>query len=466
VEQLLSIPIIAGTILALIVSITLIVALKWRTVVPTNVVHVVQSGKATVSYGRGLPAGNVYYHWPSWLPKIGLTVMVIPVNNFALPLTGYEAYDKDRVPFTLDVTAFFRVCDTNQAAERISSFEDLKRQLEASLQGAIRKILASHDIHMIMTDRATFGAAFTTEVKDDLKSWGVEPVKSIEHMDIRDTQQSHVIADIMKKKSSEIESDSRMKVAENNRNAVIAEIEAKQLTDVRAQESQEAVGKRTAEKEAVIGIASQESQQRVAEAQAETTKKQITVKQVEDVGKAEIAKQTAVIAADQNKAGQVKSAEGALEAAKLNAEGVRAEGEARAAAEQAMQMAPVQAQIALAKEIGENKGYQQYLIGLKHIEATLTIGTAQAAALSSAEVKIIATAGNAGEGLSGAGQIFTPNSGLAIGSLLEGLSNTDQGKQLLKGIADMMSNMGNIGKATVPVSPAPKTLAAEGEEKK
>ena len=44
-----------------------------RRIVPTNVVHIVQRGDKTVSYGVG-KGSNVYYEFPKWLPKIGVEV--------------------------------------------------------------------------------------------------------------------------------------------------------------------------------------------------------------------------------------------------------------------------------------------------------------------------------------------------------------------------------------------------------
>lgn len=67
-----------------------------RRIVPTNVVHIVQRGDKTVSYGVGKES-NVYYEFPKWLPKIGVGKRVLPVSNFGIDLFSYSAYDKDRV---------------------------------------------------------------------------------------------------------------------------------------------------------------------------------------------------------------------------------------------------------------------------------------------------------------------------------------------------------------------------------
>jgi len=221
----------------------------YRVVVHTNMVHIVQSKKKTTSYGTGQEGKNVYYAWPSWVPYFGVTVIKLPVSNFDLSLKNYEAYDKDRVPFMVDVTAFFRIKDTSKAAQRVESVHELEGQLSLIVQGAVRKVLASDNIDSIMLERSKFGNEFTAEVREQLSEWGVESVKSMELMDIRDGHDSKVIFNIMAKKTSHIEMESRTEVANNNKTARTAEIEAEQIVAIREQESEEAIGKRTAEKE-------------------------------------------------------------------------------------------------------------------------------------------------------------------------------------------------------------------------
>lgn len=104
------------------VALMLLIALFLRRVVPTNEVHSIQSGKATVSYGKYHDSGNTYYEWPSWLPKIGIVKIILPVSVFGGDLEAYEAYDKGRLPFVVDVKAFFRISVSNLAAQRVSSF--------------------------------------------------------------------------------------------------------------------------------------------------------------------------------------------------------------------------------------------------------------------------------------------------------------------------------------------------------
>ena len=140
---------------------------------------------------------------------------------------------------------------------------------------------------------------------------------------------------------------------------------------------------------------------------------------------ADAQKQQRVISAEGIKVETITVAEGNLESATLSAKGVEAQGLAKGAAEQAVLMAPVNAQITLAKEIGGNEGYQTYLIRVKDIEASQAVGIAQADALKVANIKVIANAGTPGDGIKSVGDLFTSRGGLAVGAALEGLGNAN-----------------------------------------
>jgi flotillin len=429
---------------AAIVAVLLIIQiLSWRTVVPPNDVHIVQARKSVTTYGHG-HSRNVYYAWPSWLPVIGLKTARLTVSIFNVNLHDYSAYDKGRVPFKVDVAAFFRINNADTAAQRVASFDELKTQLVNVLQGACRTILAKSEIETILEGRSEFGEAFTREVSAHLDQWGVEPVKTIELMDIRDGEGAQVIANIMAKKQSLIEMQSRIEVAGNKRTAEIAEIEATQQTELRKAEALQMVGQRQAEQEREVGIAEEIAQQAVKDQQKTTMERTMAVTLVEKVRAAEIQRQVQVVQADQDrqtaiiqaegqKQNTVIVAEGNLEAAKLNARAVEAEGVARGVAEHAVQVVPVKVQIELAREIGNNEGYQDYLIQIKKVEVAGDVGKAQAAALEKAEVKVIATTGSdAGTGLNSVGELFSPKGGQAVGAMLEGLANTETGGAIVR----------------------------------
>jgi flotillin len=432
-------------------------AVFFRVVVPTNNVDIVQSSKRTVSYGNGeadgQTAGNTYYKWPSWIPMIGVKTTSLPVSVFDTRLDDYAGYDKGRVPFVIDIMAFFRITDSNMAAQRISHFSELQSQLQSILQGAVRTILASYDIEQILEGRAEFGQSFTKEVDEQLKSWGVQSVKCIELMDIRDADNSHVIRNIMEKKKSLIEMQSRIEVASNMKNAQVAEIEAKREVLLQEQQAEQQVGIRTAEREQEVGIAKEKSNQTVKEQAKITAEKEMEIARVKQVKQAEIEKESKIVLSNQQreqmsiaalaskeqigllaeaeKIRTITIAEGKLEEATKNAKGLEAEGLARAEAEKAIQLASVTAQTTLAEQIGENPSYQSYLVQVRQVEADEKIGIEQAKALHGAEIKVIANGGSISGGLSSVGELLSSKGGTQIAGLLEGLGQTAVGGALV-----------------------------------
>lgn len=470
------IALIALASLAAILFIGTLVAVAFRRVVPTNEVHIVQTGKLTTSYGKDESA-NSYYAWPAWVPVIGLRVIVLPQSVFEVNLANYDAYDTGRVPFKVDVFSFFRISDANTAAQRISTFEELREQLEIIVQGVVRTVLAKDDINVIMVERSRLGLAFSEELGDQLKNWGVELMRSVELTDIRDADGSVVIHNIMAKRTSEIDRESRLVVASNRRDAEMAEIEAGREIEMSRQQAQEQIGKRSAEKDKAVGMAQEQSEQEIKVEKAKTAERDAEVRRVNDVKSAEIARDVEIVRAEQDQRTTIINAqarkeatvieaeadkrqvelkaEGQLTAQLKHAEGVEAEGKAIGAAEQARLMAPVNAQITLAKEIGTNPAYQSYLLGNREIEANEAIGTANAAALEKADVKLIANTGsNVSNGITGIADLLSPKGGQAMGGMLEGLIQSPAAKAILERVV-------GIGDQPAPAAPAAPAASAE-----
>lgn len=86
---------LAVALMAFII-ITFLIAISFRRIVSTNEVHIVQSQKSTISYGKDTKNGNVYYEWPSWIPLLGVSKVILPVSVFKLELASYDAYDTGR----------------------------------------------------------------------------------------------------------------------------------------------------------------------------------------------------------------------------------------------------------------------------------------------------------------------------------------------------------------------------------
>lgn len=453
--------------------------LRLRRIVPTNVVHIVQRGSKTVSYGVG-KTSNVYYEWPSWLPYFGVEVRELPVSNFDIDLQEYSAYDKDRVPFVVDVKAFFHIADTNIAAAKVESFNELKEQLKNVVQGAVRSILAKSPLESIMEERSIFGEQFTQAVNADLKNWGVESIKNIELMDVRDSSESRVIHQIMAKRMSAIDMESRVEVAKNQQKAEEEELQARQQVAVKKADadrisgeaqarSTQAIGIANAEATKKSGIAEQESLRDIAEARQKTTEKDMEVIKVQQVKQAEINKEQEIIDAEKEKRrteiaaeaekfkvetdaaarleAQRKEAEGIASVGEAEARVIAAKGTADAEALKAEQLASVTAQTTLAQEIGENDGYQKYLIKIKEVEVSQVVevekAKAMAEALAKADLKILANSGDVQSGLNKFTDILSSKGGSQLNGLMESLKQTPEGKAIMGLLSNLNPNLGS-----------------------
>lgn len=148
--------------------------------------------------------------------------------------------------------------------------------------------------------------------------------------------------------------------------------------------------------------------------------------QVQQVRDAEIKKETKRLEVEAEKIiietnAQAEKTKIELEAeAKLvtqtkNAEGIKLEGEAKAEAEKQLQLASVTAQTTLAKEVGENEQYQQYLITIRQVEANEKIGIEQAKALTQANLKVIANSNDGiSSGINKITDLFSANGGTEL----------------------------------------------------
>ncbi len=455
------ISLILSLAVAVVVGAALIVAIMLRRVVPTNMVHIVQSSTKTTPYGRGKAAGNTYYAFPSWVPKLGVSIIEFPESIFQINLDSYEAYDQARLPFMVDVSAFFRVEMAETAAQRVASFGELQNQLTSVLQGAVRRILATNPLESILQSRSDLGDQFTLEVRNQIAEWGVLPVKTIEFMDSRDSSKGQVIMNIMEKEKSRIEKESRVAIAGNHQAAEMAEIDAKRTVEVQRQDAEQQVGLRTAEKDQVVGIANEKARQEIQSEAKVTADRNMDVAKVEKVRQAEIDKDVAIVKAEQDRSVKVVSAEadkqakvvsaeaekqavtvkaeGDLAAALKDAEGIRAKGVANADAEKAMLLAPVETQITLAKEIGSNDGYQKYLVTIEQVRVSKDVGIELAKALQGADLKVIANAGDIQSGVTKIGDMFTPAGGTNLTGMLAALAQTDEGKRLLDKVTSVVA---------------------------
>lgn len=117
----------AGIVILVLLLFALRQIFSLRRVVAPNEVHIVRQGRKTLIYGNvddtpnvvDVSAGNSYYEWPVWIPVLGVNVSVLPLSVFDIDLNNYNAYDKDRLPFVVDIQAFFRISNYKLARQRV-----------------------------------------------------------------------------------------------------------------------------------------------------------------------------------------------------------------------------------------------------------------------------------------------------------------------------------------------------------
>lgn len=444
------------------IGLVLLVNIFFRVVVPTNEVHIVQSKKATTIYGKWHEK-SVYFRRPAWFPVLGIQRIVFPTTVFDITLDEYQAYDIWRVPFSVDIKAFFRVSDASLAAERIDNMQELIEQLEYVVQWAVRAILASVDIEEILWWRSEFGQRFTDEVREQLKrDRGIEVVKNIEFMDINDADWSNVVTDIQKKKESQIAKDSRVAIAENEKIAKMAEIDAAKLTEEKEQEKQKFVGIKTVESQKEVELARQLQLQEVQEAAKITKEREMSVLEVQEVQQAAINKQKEVIKAqetaeiqviqaDADKETQARDAEAELitkqreadaikaiweaeadkilQIARADAEKIQTQWEAQAIATEKQEVALVAGKIKFMEELKNNTHYTQYLATIENIKAQEMVWVEQAKALQKANIKYVWTDG--WKGITWLSDLLTPSWLGTFGAGLDAFSEMMDGKTVV-----------------------------------
>lgn len=432
-----------------------------RKVVSTNEAHVVQKWNSSVAFGKWFEWGNVYYAWPSWVPGIWISVQKLPLSIFDLQLNDYKAYDSGKVPFQVDITAFFEIKEPETAAQKVETISELRNQLNETLKWVVRKVLASKDIVDIMESRTEIKQEFFDEVYKAAKSWGIM-LQNVEFMDIRDADGSQVVTNIMMKKRSQIEAESQIEVAENQKNAIIekenkesearaaaaaaksrADIvssDAEREAELKVIENEKLTQNQEIEKERILAVQKEEAKQKLYEAEKLTKEKELAVKQVEEEKNAEIAKSIELIKADEQKQKIIIDAQAEKEEIELRAQAdkIKVELEAEAQKKKIESIG-----IARAKELdyigtakAKNKTQMAEALNsfdkeaLDYMKKELDVNLSEivdlekAKALSKADIKVISTWKNGGEWVKSFMDLFSANGGSNIWAMVEAAKNT------------------------------------------
>lgn len=444
-------------------TIIIVILINLRRVVPTNEVHIVQRKSSSTVHGRWFKWSNVYISWPSWVPMFWVDVRKLPLSIFTLQLEWYKAYDSWKVPFMVDITAFFVIKDPEVAAQKIFNISELKTQLNEILKWVVRKTLASKDIIEIMESRVEIKDEFYNEVFSAVKDWWVD-LKNVEFMDIRDPgdETSKVISNIMQKKRSQIESESQIEVAENQKNAIIekenkdseararaaeakskadiVEYDSRREADLKRIENERMTENLEIEKEKVLSMQKEEAKQKLYESTKITREKELAIRQLEEEKRAEINKNIELIKADEQRQKALIEAESESKTIEMDAEANKKKVELEAQAEKSriesiwlaeakkidyMWSAEAKNKTEMAKALNEFSPEALNFM-IKEIEAKLTevVDLEKAKALSKADIKVISTWENGWSWVKNFMDLFSANWWANIWAMVENFKNT------------------------------------------
>jgi flotillin len=428
----------------------IIIAVNLRKVVPTNEVHILQRWSTTIIKGKGFEWWNVYYAWPQWVPGLGISVTKLPLYVFDIKLSNYQAYDNGKIPFVVDVTAFFVIKDPELAAKRVADFEELKEQLIEVVRWAVRKTLAQYDIQEIMEARWELGQKFYEEVTNAVKEWWVE-LKNIEFMDISDADGYQVIRNLLEKKRKTIETESEKEVALKDKEREIVEAEAKKEAEIKRIEAEKEAKlaqieadkltrTQEVEKEKLIKIQEEEAKKQLYEKQKETKQKELDIKLLEEQKEAEIQKVKEIIDAEKQKEIEVKEAEAKAKAIELDAEAkaraMELEAEAKKNAIEKEWLAKAKTidyvgtaeaknKLEMAKALNAfSQEALKYLLAEMEYKYTSKVDLEKAKALEKADIKVISTWANWEEGINSFMDLFSSKWWTNLWAMIEAFKNT------------------------------------------
>lgn len=408
-----------GIIVALVVFAVFFLATY--KVIPANEAHIVVimgSGSRIYSPVGGIStkAKTAYFFIPFLMKRY-----VMPLTNVKLDIQDIQLNDMEMAPFEADVVTWLHIEDPVKAAERLdfssqnsNVFTGLHQDLQAIVQAIARAASMKQEILDIMRDRKTFSVGVSLEVDKVLKEWGVALV-NLEVNDIRDSEGSSVISNYESMRKAQVQSKARIEISTRDREAVEQEQDNKQKAAVATATAEKTFTLAQTEKDAAIGIALQEKDQRIAVAEKETNATKVEAFRVAQVGAADVKKQATVT-----------EAEGVGEAIRIKGEKeanvVSLTGQAQATAIEAKGLAEAKAKDAMAEAL---KKFNEAGISLEQIRANVEIQKAFAEAYAeiagNAEIKVVTS----GEGGNILGLPMNASTGANLGQMVEAFGGVD-----------------------------------------
>jgi uncharacterized membrane protein YqiK len=253
-----------------------------------------------------------------WVVPFITKITRLPLTNIRIDVPDVKLNDSDMAKFMCDIVCFVNISDPLLAAERTGitvtqkryeGVEDLSEDFRAIMESIGRTVGTKQTILEIYKDRNKLDTAVTAEVSKVFPEWGLELV-DLEIKDIKDATGSSIISDIEKKQAAVINSDARVKVAEQNNRAAVIEAEKTRDTQMKVAETEEEWKKRQTKKEQEIAIAVQEKDKMTAQKQLEANTAVVEANRKLKVGNADVDREAITKVAEAEKSRLTLVAEG------------------------------------------------------------------------------------------------------------------------------------------------------------
>jgi flotillin len=268
-------------------------------VVPPHEAHVVVSrGKGLNLYSSRQTFKSSYFYVP-WLMKR----TILPLRNKQLFIDDIPLRDSKLAKFVCDVVCWINIEEPRRAAERIGEqarirdFAGIEDDIKNLVKSVTRNSSMKMDLVKIMSERLIFSQEVEDEIKENIVEWGMRIV-DLECIHFVDIEPYTVISDLEKRQSAVINSTTRQLVAVKEKEANIAESDAKRETELTVAKNEEAYMKRQLERDEEVGKREQEKDMTIAKAKEDANKQEVEAKRALDVGTADVVKQATITKAE------------------------------------------------------------------------------------------------------------------------------------------------------------------------
>ncbi|ESA35023.1 band 7 protein [Leptolyngbya sp. Heron Island J] len=258
-------------------------------------------------------------------------VLRMDLTNMIIELKVTNAYSKGGIPLQVDGVANIKVAGEepaiHNAIERLlgKSRKDIEKIAKETLEGNLRGVLASLTPEQVNEDKIAFAKSLLDEAEEDLEKLGL----------VLDTLQIQNISDNVRY----LDSIGRKQQAQLQRDARIAEAEAKAASGIQTAENEKITSVRRIERD--TGIAEAEAERRINDA---LTKRGAVVAEVEAEIASELVRFQSEIPVQQERIKQVTEQLKADVIAPAEAECKRAIAEAKGDAAQIIEDGKAQAE--------------------------------------------------------------------------------------------------------------------------